>query len=505
MKQLLNTFTFLFFILILSSCSKEKIDRTIYLPNDATVVVKFNAKGYLKDTFDDYLIGGKEIYKEVAAGVIGVLSAPETIGLESFADHYLFVQNLENKEHNFGLVLALNSGEKLTKYLKSIPVPVEEVSGVSLAMLNDSTNIAWDDKTAVLQICTKTLLFDQNNTISLFNQSSWEIDDTAEQTRAVHAFKNSDAHFSVWSSNSDNIAVMYQYLNSDALENLMNLITPKNSPSVIEVEIKQHNIRVKQKSYLDEKQTTLMSSLKKKNSFSDPLVFIPKSNPETWVSASLSQDKMLQMITESTQLNSFFDESLSSLLSLEDVIEYLNGDIFFSYTGSVTQEKMVFESAFNQQTGEYESGEINKLVEEKFYTLALGLKDAESFEKKIEPLSLFLTLRNSVYNFKETYFFQIKNEILYIATSGKGEALFNGGSGALKSDHLSLAKKHPIFVFVNINDTIDDSLKGIKELSIKVLNEVEGCNVNELNISFKDENNAVIDFTSYIVQLIGKI
>jgi len=169
-------------------------------------------------------------------------------------------------------------------------------------------------------------------------------------------------------------------------------------------------------------------------------------------------------------------------------------------------EKSWFESEFNQQTGEYESGEVKKEVEEQFYTLALGLENSEDFTEKLKPLSLFLNLKNGVYNFKESYFFKIKNDIIYIGTSLRSEQLFHGKTGKLSARQSLLAKGNSVAAtfnsFEKLKDQNGDSIKGLKELNVKKRGVFNGYEETQFSLLFKKDHNAVIELTSFVIQLI---
>ncbi|MFT6715415.1 MAG: hypothetical protein ACJA0Q_000042 [Saprospiraceae bacterium] len=507
MKTLRNTCYIFILNLILTSCSSEEIDRTQYFPEHPTMVVKFNATGYIQDTFDDYLTDGKGIYDEVVTGIAGVFMAPGAMGVESMTDHFLFVQELENKEQVIGLILALSEGKKFTAYLKSMNLVVEDVAGLNHVMLNDSTNLVWDKKTAIVQSYSNVALFDKYNTIALFEERSWDKEAEVRTRKAIQDFKNSEAHFTLWNSGASNSVLFSASKFFQEYSYLVNMFTSDNEVSLMEFEVEKNRIRIKQKIYLPSNEVELSMSQRKANSFSDDLVFIPTTKPEAWFSASLSQKAMLKMLKGNKELSVMFDENLSVLLNMEEVCDYLNGDVFFSYNGVDVREKMVFESEFNQETGEYESGEVSKKVEQKFYTLALGLKENSGFSEKLMGISMFLNINKGVYNFKEEFFFQIKNNIVYLATSPKSIELFSGELGKSTAEHLSLMTENELAAALKFNSEVDlyFPIKGIRELNVKKAAVEEYLGETEFNLVFDKDKNAVIELTSILIQLIDKI
>ncbi|MFT6747017.1 MAG: hypothetical protein ACJAZ2_001363, partial [Glaciecola sp.] len=402
--------------------------------------------------------------------------------------------------------LSLSEGGKLTAYLKSMNLTVEVLSGLNHAMLNDSTNLVWDMETAVVQSFSSAAAFNKQSTIALFEETSWGKETDVNKEKAIQDFKNSESHFTLWNSGMSSTTLFKDSTFMKDFDYLTEIFASNNGVTLTEFEVNNDAVNVKQKSYLSSSEAQLSESRFKTNSFSDDLVFIPNAKPEAWFSASLSQEALLKMLIENKELSGMFNENLSALLTMEEVCNYLNGDVFFSYNGVDVREKMIFESKFNQQTGEYESGEVKKQVEQKFYTLALGLKNGGSFSEKIKPLSSFLSVKNGVYNYKEEYFFIIKNDIIYIGTSPKCIALFNGELGKVTADHMSLAKGNEVAAVLKFNSEMDFyfPVKGVRELNIIKTGVKGGAEETEFKLVFDKDTNAVIELTSFLMELIDK-
>jgi len=497
-------------VVCLSSCSKEKLDRTKYIPTEANVVLKFNAKDYFKDTFDDYLTDGKAMYSEIAEGVFGMIAAPDVMGLESFEDHYLFVHNINDSNFVAGVVLALNSGKKMTTYIESNGLEIEEVSGVKHAVLDYKTNIVWDDQTAVIQHWSTPLNYERKVSLKLFSKIEWKSADNTNNSdkKAIQDFKASTAHVTILTSKSEGSHLLNNLPIFNKYGNLFDAFLESNKTSVSEFNINERGLNIRQKTYFNREEAATQLSEQKENTITKKMILVPKSQPQVWFSASLSQEALLREIKHSTFASELFKEYLSAFFSAKEACSYLNGDVFFTYNGTDVSEQLVFGSSFNQKTGEYESGNEKKMVQQAYYTLALGLIDGQQFKKKLEPLSLFFNYSDGIYNFKENYFFHVNENILYLATTKKGEKLLKRAEKTEALEYLSLSEQHPATATFNVANQDASQAKfmidGLKEITCRKFGIIEDCKVSEFDLGFAKDSNAVIELTKTILNIIDK-
>ena len=501
------------------SCTKEEVNRLQYVPQSATVVVKFNAKAYLKDTFDDYLVHGEKIYQHITKGLAAIIIAPDKIGLSSLQEHYFFAENLKGGAQRFGAVVALKSGDALEEYLESERLEVEKTKGLRFVIMNDSTCLVWDNETAVLSYQTAVDQFSKKSTLDLFLSKGWA--STRVNELAGQALLESDAHFAIWDSGGCLISLVELFLGIDnkGVSFFYDLFHSQDKSSLLEVNFTSKQVEMCHKSYLSKEFADTLRNLKKPNSISNKMFFTADQKPLKWISASLSSNELLEKLTEAFELQDYLGQDLSAFLSLNELSKYLTGDLFFTDNGVDVREKMIFESTFNEATGSYESGEVKKIVEQNFFTLALGIRDSFSLAKKIKPLAVFLNYEKGVYSFKDLYYFQIKDGVIYIASSPQSQGLFSRKFDDSIFLHAKLSKSNPMAGGVAIGDLIrgrDKSgdlgnsnegfaLQGLEELLFEQKELEKQVQVNEYVVTFNDSTNAVVELTSFLMSLVSKL
>lgn len=493
-----------FLSFILSSCSTSVVDRTKYIPKNSILVGKFNAAGYVKDTFDDYLTSGQRIYPEVGGGVLGMLATPDKIGVESFTDHYFYLQSIPDGKRGVGIVLSLSSERKMSNFLSSEGIAAVAIAEGKYAVLNDSTEVVWTSKTAIIQIWPKTYKLDKKKAERLLDGSGWGLAMESKQLREIQDLKSSEAHLTLWTSKYFDYAILKDQLQFQSFSFLLDFFLPDNSSSLLECQLNGEKFKIDQKIYLND----TIKSAHKKNTLSHEMLFIPETGNQMWFSASFSQEKMLDELQSNDVAKSVFEDHLSALLSMEELTDYLSGDMFLAYNGNDTRKKMIFESSFNQKTGEYESGEVSKEVTQSFYSLALGLVDGQKMAKRLEPMSSFLNVDKGVYNFKEEYFFQVKNNVLYFGTSMKSKGLFKGEKGLLTKSQQSMMKNNLAFAVIEIasseNLKNNIGINGLSAVNIKKKGSNDGVSANEFSFLFEHEHNAVIEISEAVIGLMSK-
>jgi hypothetical protein len=508
-------------ILILSllfiSCAKEEVNRLQHVPQSATVVVKFNAKSYLQDTFDDYLVHGEKMYQHITKGLAAIILAPDKIGLSSLEDHYFFVENIKGGGKRFGAVVALKSGDALEEYLVSERLEVQKTKGLRFVIMNDSTCLVWDNETAVLSYHTASDQFSEKSTHDLFLSKGWasnRVNETAGQ-----ALMNSNAHFAIWDSGGYLISLIELGAGNTEFNVFHDLFYFQDKGSLLEVTFTGNQVEMCHKSYLSKELADTLRNLKKANSISNKIFFTADQRPLRWVSASLSSEELLEKLTKAFELQDYLGQDLSAFLSINELSKYLTGDLFFTDNGVDVREKMIFESTFNEATGSYESGEVKKIVEQKFFTLALGIRDSFSLAEKIKPLAVFLNYDKGVYSFKDLYYFQIKDGVIYIASSPKSQGLFSRKFDDSIFLHAKLGKSNPMAGGVAIGDLIRRrdkrgdlgnsneifALQGAEELLFEQKELEEQVQVNEYVVTFNDSTNAVVELTSFLMSFVSKL
>lgn len=501
MSKTLNFFLLLALISCFFSCSKQEVDRTSYIPANSSLVVKFNAKSFFKDSFDDFIQHGKEVYKNIVSEDLGILLAPELLGIDRFEAHYAFVSSLDTGKEISGLVIALDSPSKLKKYLESSKFQVTQETGWSKCQLNKNTTLVWDEQTAILKYCPDGL--SSHETVGLMsNGKSFG----ASSSSGMQSFKSAQQHFAVWLEKEKKQQLM-QVLQKQFFEELgisLPLILYLQAPEVITFEIESDRVIVNSFTYLTQNQIAELDSLGPKSQLDKNMFFVPKKQPKAWFSANLNEQDMLRVVNNNESLQGLINDYLGSFLTIEEVCSFLNGQVFVAYNGVDVREKSVFESEFNPKTGEYKSTQERKEVQQLHFTAALGLKDSEAFREMIAPLSLFLSEDKGVYNYNEEYFFKIDQSRLLLGTSPQSKLLFNSKQYHFNDTAINVAQENYIAAFCAFSSMGKDKPSKLDLHSFKLNKWTMDNGIGERAyvFEFKKGSNAFVQLSSVLLNVL---
>ena len=502
----------------LIGCSNKKVDRTDFIPSDASVVLKLNSKALFNDAMLDFVMNMDLQDKMEENELVGVMKDPGSIGVEQLGEYYFFMSGKDMATIQGGVVLPLSSAEKFRKSLEEDGEEITEESGISSVQLSANVVTVWNEHTALINFSA--------NGGDLLVEAKTQLARTSEQN-IVHSkanfndLLNSPSHLSLWTSNEE-VMQLYKFAQSYAamfgMRNLPALeVDAKDSYSLFTLDFNDGEIATTIQQTLNATQEEQYAAVTKGNNVTPLLEICESDKPLAWASFSINVEGVIKNIEQYDGLLAKADQNLMGLTSVKEIAGFLGGDFFVAFNGMTKQNEMVFSSRFNDETGEYETSESMKESNVPFATMAIALTDQGKLEEKMAPLLAGLEQDESgTYNYKNEFFLTLKNNVLYLGSSSKAMGIPEGAV-KLNDEHAQKATNSPSALFCDVDNLIqlfsslETSGRNDKAVNIasSYLNDFyvwdyqkEG-NVTKQNIglTFQNDENALVQLLKMSIEL----
>lgn len=498
-KAVFLLITIAFFV----SCSGDKAKLANSLPENSALVLKLNSESIFSDSFLD-LLQNMDLMKDAMTGPYKeVLTDPSKAGIERLSDFYVFVSGKDASTSRMGGIVPLNDAEKFKEFLTAQKLTITEVAGVQTVSKGNEYTIVWDK--------TKAIFYYSALGGELVKEASALLkqeDGTAlNKIATVTDLAKSESHFTIWVNNENFLGLFNAALQMAPGVGMSGLNSDmKDSYSLSFVDFKDGEITVTIKQYLNDAQVKQQKLLSKANSVKSLLAVTGNENPYAWVSMSVNTKGITDALKNYGALKDQLNSMLGGFITIDEAASLISGDLYVAFNGVDKQKKMVENSEFDFETGEY----TTKMEEEEqikpFVSAAIGLSDAKKVQEKLNPLLASLPIENGIYNLNNEGYFAFKNNLLVIGSGEKSKALVVAPNGKLNAAHEKIATTQPSAIFFDIDGTATLFNDGKSDMSpflnviAKYFNDfvTDGYKVDgkvvesKMSLSFKQKENSLI-------------
>lgn len=444
-------------LLFLSSCSNNKVDRTNYIPGNAALVLKVNTKDLMSDSMLDF-IKSMDLSEELkSGGLLDLFSSDVNVGVEQFDEYFAFVAGSDIPSARGGIIIPLKSGADFKAYLEQKGEEVSMVDSYNVSSPSDKVVFVWDDQTCLAYISP---LGGDLKTEAIVLLAKTDEQNLVHEKSDFSNLVNSSTHLTVWTSNEELMGI-YKVASSYAAmlpggQMLPDLgLDTKDSYSLFTMDFKAGEIEMFLKQTLNPSQEIQQEEMLKENQVGSLLGICDTENPLAWLSFSVNPQGLLNNIKKQEGVSAQLNQVLMGMITIEEIAEVLGGDFFIAFNGVVKHEKLVFDSKFNEQTGEYETSEVLKEVASPYVSIGISLNNQSLLEERLQPvLSNMSADSNGIYSIKDEYFFSVKDKVIKIATSPSAKVKFPNDMTSLNADHSKIATTNPGAFYIGIDELL---------------------------------------------------
>ena len=448
-----SVFVFILF-LSLSSCSNDKAKLANSLPENSALVLKLNSESLFSDSFMDVL-SNMDLMKDFVTGDFkDVITDPSKAGIQRLSDFYVFVSGTDGTNLRIGGIVPLTDSDLFKAFLVKNKMTPTETDGVNSASKGNQYTIVWDkDKAVFYYSVFGGELLKEASVLLKQNEGT-----TLNKISTLSDLVKSESHITVW-TNNENMMNLYNAASKMAAGFGAGEVAPvltdmKNSYSLSFVDFKDGEIQTKVLQYLNDSQLKQQKLVTKTNSVASLLKVSGNEKPYAFLSLSMNTEGIFQTIKSYGALLSQVDAQLGGITTIEEISKMLSGDLYVALNGVTKEKKMVENSNFNFETGEYET--TNEEIERvnPFITGSIGITDAKKLQEKIQPFVAAIPMENGIYNVNNEVYFCIKNNQFLIGSTLKSKAVIEKMNGKLNAAHQKIVSQQPTALYFDIDGTM---------------------------------------------------
>lgn len=497
---------FSIFSLLLVGCSKEEVNLSNKIPNDAILVGKVNSETFVQEHFF-HLLNEVDLF----GGGNSEVMNPAEIGINPLSNYYLFVTGNDIRTLQLNVLCKLGDKDKLTAYLTRQNAKIE-TGDQTFAFLDMTTAVSFDEQTCLLSK-TFGLPVVKEACLRMFNADY----SASERVNSLHVALDSKSHFNLWTDNEE-IVKLYNsvQLLLQSLGQLPTQIPMKQTSdySLIEFAFNQGELDIDFSQYYSDDQMKQYQLLQPKVSAINFSRYSLSDSPIFWMTWAFHPEELNRLITETPQVYSLINQQLGGFITVQDILESLDGRFFMSFEGfeSVVQKEYV--TALDKKTGEYKAVQTDVPMNLPLLSVALGLKNKKLIEEKFGFALKNLPVENGIYNVNNEYFFKLSDSLLLVGTGQKGKQLLMSSTNNKKKIKEQIGTG-PVAFQLNLADlikafpneyNIGKSAEQIVGTTLKTLsakNYIEESNVVKQGfvLTFQKDDNSLLQLAEMFTRL----
>ncbi len=503
---------------LLTSCDKEIVNHSTYIPNNSSAVISVNTEQIFNDEIFN-LITNTDLLEGMKKGPLsGLITDPADAGLVRFARYYFFAAGENIIESRLGVILPLTNDAKLFNYIETnYKVTITENSVYKVAEISNNHVIVWDEKTAIyvygqlggdlVESAISYFSQDQKNSLEQ-NEQNFSIA-LKDQSHIVAWFKND-----VFLNNVEKgLAATFRSQFSLLKTLKINQDQLKDGKSIFSLNFDDGKITIDSKQYKNQQQLAKYKEIEKPNGIT-PLINIAGSEaPIVALSVSLKQEGLLEVM-ETYNLDVAFAKVLTSLnvpfqVKLDFITRFFEGDmvLFVNKFEEIKKNKMVQKLSIE---GEQEQVVEEVIVKVPQVTAGITLKNEQQFRGFLKMAAGRLAQVDGVYNFNNQLYFTVKNGVLYFANTPNGVAVIKNITGKLTPLLSEMFTQNRLSMHLDLKkgfDFISQAVPLGSEACKIVSDKLNDINILQKGIDKQDVviGKAVINFTAKEYSLISSI
>ena len=474
---------------LLTSCGKDNVSHSDYIPNNAFAVISVNTEAIVGDAFFDLLTNNSLSIDFASGPLSGIMKDPSNAGIKSLNKFYFFAVGEKIFEGKVGAVLPLNDSEKLAQYIKhNFECEVNKDNGFSVAKISAEHNLVWNDNTAIY--------FFGAFGGDLVKEAQTLFKQTPEQSLAIKdstfSFAlNSEAHISTWINNDKFLSFIDEGLsmamNYKLLEKLN--VTKDDmlgSKSIFLTNFNKGNITIDQRQYLSQNKIKKYQGFQKKNNILGLTSMASKEDPIMMASVSLKSEGLIDLLKD-YKLDVLWDAQMAKLpnqIKIDQLAQFFSGDVLV-LLNDIEKVKQIKQVPGLDDEGEdiMETKEI--IIDRPQLTAGLTLKNAQLFK-------LFLN-----------------GDFFFLTTSQKGIKSLNKMNGKLNLELSSLVANNRTSIYLNTAQLLNKAgdffpvmIEGAENLKNIIISEhgdfSKGFIQGKTTLNFNGEENGLISIFKLI-------
>lgn len=498
---------------LLTSCGKDNVSHSDYIPNNAFAVVSVNTEAIVGDAFFDLLTNNSLSIDFASGPLSGIMKDPSNAGIKSLNKFYFFAVGEKIFEGKVGAVLPLNDSEKLAQYIKhNFECEVNKDNGFSVAKISAEHNLVWDDNTAIY--------FFGAFGGDLVKEAQTLFKQTPEQSLAIKdstfSFAlNSEAHISTWINNDKFLSFIDEGLsmamNYKLLEKLN--VTKDDmlgSKSIFLTNFNKGNITIDQRQYLSQNKIKKYQGFQKKNNILGLTSMASKEDPIMMASVSLKSEGLIDLLKD-YKLDALWDAQMAKLpnqIKIDQLAQFFSGDVLV-LLNDIEKVKQIKQVPGLDDEGEdiMETKEIT--IDRPQLTAGLTLKNAQLFKLFLNTFATFLPVVDGFSSFNNELFFAVKGDFFFLTTSQKGIKSLNKMNGKLNLELSSLVANNRTSIYLNTAQLLNKAgdffpvkIEGAENLKNIIISEhgdfSKGFIQGKTTLNFNGEENGLISIFKLI-------